>query len=259
VLYAVVIGIDEYEDNRIRNLDHARDDAEKFASRILQNIHPSDRKVVVLLDSAATREAIRIAIGEVLPRATREGDVVIVFFAGHGSPETSGALDETSRYLIAYDTNYESIYATGIDLEEDVTRWFKRVSAPKLMLFFIDACFSGRAGGRTFEGPRLKEIRAKNRSGAVRLNELKLGTGRAILAACDDDQVARETSKLGHGVFTHELLQALSVESADRTISVTELYDRVRERVSSRTAGRQQPVLSGRIVGARMPALPIDD
>jgi uncharacterized caspase-like protein len=257
VLHAVIIGIDKYKDPRIQRLYHARDDAEAFADRLASNIHPDDRSVKLLVDSGATVKAIRTEIGEHLPRrAEQPNDLIIVYFAGHGSPETKDDLPDCSRFLIAHDTDYDHIFATAIDLEQEIVRWFTRIHRPHVVLFFLDACFSGRAGGRTFEGPRLRAARPKTRAVQTRLKNLSLGAGRLILAACDDDQVAGESSSLRHGIFTFELLSILSEKSKERTIAVTRLYDCVRSRVLDRTQGMQEPVLNGRLVGAQMLRLP---
>ena len=260
MLYALAIGIDEYIDPSISNLNYACNDAKEFATLIERGIYAKDRQVNLLLNSEATVKNIRSAIGEMLPRvANSEEDVVILFFAGHGSPETELSVDETSRYLVAHDTEYDRVYSTGIDMDREVTRWFQRIAAPKLLVFFVDACFSGRAGGRTFEGPTLKKKRSKYRSGPLRLRKLKLGEGRAILTACDDNQLATETARLRHGVFTHGLLTELSsFDAAETSVGLGELYESVRRHVLTYTNGRQQPVLNGRVAGARLPRLKVN-
>lgn len=50
-------------------------------------IHPDERTMVTLLDSEATKRNVMVAIGETLPRVV-EDDAVLIYFAGHGSPES---------------------------------------------------------------------------------------------------------------------------------------------------------------------------
>ena len=91
----------------------------------------------------------------------------------------------------AHDTDYTNIYSTAVDMKRDLDRWFNRLREPKLILMFLDACFSGRAGGRTFEGPRSKDRRSTFRSlDPICLRGLDFGEGRLIIAACDDNQVS---------------------------------------------------------------------
>ena len=113
--------------------------------------------------------------------------------------------------------------------------------------------FSGRAGGRTFEGPRLNEWRSRLR-GPVPLQALELGAGRVIIAAADDTEVAREEVALRHGVFTHFVLRTLEEAGATgATIGVHELYQRVAASVRAHTHYRQHPVLNGRMTSAQLP------
>jgi uncharacterized caspase-like protein len=256
MLHAVLVGIDKYSDPSIGSLSYARADAEALGHLINEGIHPAERQVRLLLDNEATKRNIMVAVGEDLPRLASPDDIILIFFAGHGSPETGGSPDEVSRYLIAHDTEYDNIYATGIDMEREFPRWYQRVHDPKLVLLFIDACFSGRAGGRTFQGPRLSRARAEHRGRPLSLRTLDLGEGRLMLSACDDDQVARESREFQHGVFTHYLLRALSTPSVDEeTISVHALYVEVLKEVTAYSSGRQLPVFNGRDVGARFPRL----
>jgi len=191
-------------------------------------------------------------VGEDIARLAAHDDVILLFFAGHGSPETEGSPDRASRYLIAYDTEYDNVYATGLDLESELRRLLERLRA-KLVVFIIDACFSGRAGGRTFEGPRLREARSKFRT-IVALKKLDVGEGRLILAGADDEEVAREDDRLRHGVFTHFLIETFTEDSLTRElIGVGELYEAVAHKVQTYTSGQQNPVLNGR---SRLAALP---
>lgn len=257
MLRAVFVGIDTYIDDRIRDLSFARADAEAFGRLLGERIHPSERQLRFVMDSEATKRNIMVAIGEDLARTAERQDVILLYFACHGSPETESGPDQVSRYLVVHDTEYDNIYATGIDMELDLTRWYERIQEPKLVLLFIDACFSGRAGGRTFEGPNLRRRRtAFRRVEPISLQKLELGEGRIMLSACDDNQVAREDEKLGHGVFTHFVLEALTRPvSEPRTLTVTSLYEEVASAVKNYTHGRQIPILNGRSRFARLPRL----
>jgi len=140
-------------------------------------------------------------------------------------------------------------------MERELPRWFERIRRPRLIVMFVDACFSGGVGGRTFEGPILGRMRSKFR-GPLSLKTLDLGEGRLMMGACDDDQVAREEKRLGHGIFTHYLIAALrSSPPQSESVSVHSLYDQVVEAVRAHTNGRQVPILTGRSRAARLPGL----
>jgi uncharacterized caspase-like protein len=254
-LRAVIVGIDRYRDQRIRDLHYARSDAEAVAE-LIEQVHPAQRNVTLLLDEDATKRNVQIEIGERLARDAGEDDVVLLYFAGHGSPETSPSPDEVGRYLVLHDTEYENVYATGLSMERELPWLFERISRPPLLLMLIDACFSGRAGGRTFEGPRLRAARASARdSRMISLDDLELGEGRLMIGACDDDQVARERRTLGHGVFTHYLLKGPTTADGGFTVGVHRLYEEVAAAVADDTGGQQVPVINGRSARARLPYL----
>ncbi|WP_327000399.1 caspase family protein [Dactylosporangium sp. NBC_01737] len=251
----MVVGVDRYDDPRIKELSCARADAEAVAG-LIERIHPDERRVTMFLNEEATAKNVKVAIGETLPRTVEEGDVVLVYFAGHGTPETGGGPDDVSRYLIMHDTDYDNIYATGIDMERDLARWFERLKLPRLVLLIADACFSGRAGGRTFEGPALRRSRAGTRAAEpISLKALDLGEGRLMLSACTDTQVAREDRTLGHGIFTHYLLRGPSAAEGSATVGVHTLYEQLARSVRDHTSGRQTPVINGRSTFAQLPYL----
>lgn len=256
MLRGVVVGIDRYRDRSISSLRCACSDAKSVYQLFQKGINPKDLSLRLLLDADATKVSVMKAIGEDLSRMANEEDVVFLYFAGHGSPETEGSVDNVSRYLVAHDTEYRNIFATGIDLERDLPRWYARLRC-RLVLLIIDACFSGRAGGRTFEGPVLHDIRTKWR-GPIQLKDFDLGEGRLMLAACGDNEVAREDDDLGHGIFTYHLLQVLTRPDTSSTIGIHSLYEEVAESVRGHTGGRQTPVITGRSVYARLPRLVSD-
>jgi uncharacterized caspase-like protein len=257
VLHAVVVGINAYRDSDIRNLTCARADAEAVAV-LLERVHPAERRVRLILDEEATREALMVAIGEDLPRVVNEDDVVLLYFAGHGAPETESAPDRISRYLVTHDTRHSNVFATGLDMERDLPRLFERLSSPRLVLLVIDACFSGLAGGRTFEGPRLRQLRGQYRDlDPISLKDMDLGEGRLMIGACGDTELAREDPAVGHGVLTHYLLKGpTGLPGGDhRTVSVHALYESIAHDVRDHTRGRQTPVINGRATIPRIPFL----
>ncbi|HWO25636.1 MAG TPA: caspase family protein [Kofleriaceae bacterium] len=251
----MIIGIDQYADSSIRNLSCAGRDARTIASLLRDRIAPDERHVTLLLDEQATRANIMNAIGEDLARASGPADTAIIYFAGHGSPERAAPRDEDLPYLVAHDTDYERIYATGIDMAHDVKRWLQRLRV-ELAVVFLDACFSGAAGGRTFAGPVRLANQGRFRDEPISIKDLDLGAGRVIIAAANDDEVAIEFESLGHGVFTYHLLEALRQSPAGSPkIGVAALYEYVADAVHQATGTRQRPVFNGTNIRGALPLL----
>lgn len=207
-LHGVFVGMNQYQDRRISTLKYARADAENFYTTIRESLSASNLNLQLLTDTQATRHKILTSIGKRLPRVAARNDLVLLYFAGHGSPEASGSGDTVSRYLITHDTEHARIFATGLDGERDLTRLIERIPST-LIIVFLDTRFSGRAGGRTFEGPLLRQSRSGWRE-SREMSTLTLGEGRVILAACNDTEVACEHASLGQGIFTYYVLQALT-------------------------------------------------
>jgi len=249
MLHAVVVGIDRYRDPFIPALSCAANDARALARLLEDRIIPRERKVRLLLDEDATRRNIMVAIDEELHREVEDDDIVMLYFACHGSPERRGAKDRQSRYLIPHDAEYGRIHTTGIDMEVDVAGWLRRLSDARLVALFLDACFSGAAGGRSFMGPVLKANPHLplylGDPGPISITKLDFGRGRAVLCAADDHQLAREDPAVGHGIFTHHLLESLTrPRGAEGTVSLVDLYNEVERSVRKATTDAQEPILS---------------
>jgi uncharacterized caspase-like protein len=254
-LHALVVGIDHYADPSIGDLAFAKRDAVALTDLLRSSNHHRSTQVHALLDEQATREAIIGLLGTKLPMTVSEDDVVLFFFAGHGMPELTSGVDELSRYLVCHDTQRSALLATSIDIGADFPRLMRRLRA-KVVIFVIDACFSGYSGGRGIVGPRFAEYRQANRP-AVHLADLPLGEGMVTIAAANDDEVAWETAELGHGVFSYFFLRELARREAG-TVGVATLYDSVYRHVREFSKGRQNPVLRGRVAGAAFPLLGVN-
>jgi hypothetical protein len=154
---------------------------------------------------------------------------------------------------VVHDTEYEHIFTTAIEMEQEMVQMcFNRV-ASRLVLLIADTCFSGMLGGKTFKGPAIKSSPLRP---AVSLNKLDLGEGRLVLAASKDEQVARESADFHHGIFTHFLIQTLTHPVEDQqTISVPVLATTVARKVYAYTARQQTPTLHGSAALADLPYL----
>ena len=112
VRWAVIIGISNYRDSRIPSLRYAAADAKAFYAWAISpdggRYAPANIKL--LLDEDATVGNIRDALYIWLKQALAE-DVVTIYFACHGSPESPDS--QKNLYLLPYDTDYQRIASTG--------------------------------------------------------------------------------------------------------------------------------------------------
>lgn len=242
-LYGMFVGINTYQDTDITRLHFACADAVRFDALLQNALGSTEYRSILLLDAEATRSNILDAIGnDIASQATAE-DIVLLHFSGHGSPEIGQKerIHQTHQYLIPYDAKYDNIYGTAIDMEEGLRSLLSRLRA-KTILTVVDTCFSGRAGGRTFEGPYRQQARAGMRGSAPTLRKLDYGKGCAVLTACSEREVAHEDASLGHGILSYALFESLTdPTNQQRTIGLGTLADQVASRVWELSKRKQHP------------------
>ena len=71
------------------------------------------KNVMLLVDQDATSENMKKALFHWLKQAIAE-DMVVIYFAGHGSPESPDAPE--NLFLLPYDTNYSSIVTSAFPM-----------------------------------------------------------------------------------------------------------------------------------------------
>lgn len=102
--YALVVGIDDYEDKALLDLRCAVKDATEVAKVLREDY--GFRKVILLLNEQATDEAVWKAFGSLKEEVT-ERDSVLIYYAGHGVCEgglgywipVNGERSSDARYL----------------------------------------------------------------------------------------------------------------------------------------------------------------
>lgn len=235
-IQAVFIGINKHQDQSILELSGATRDATALWALFTDTIDVLVGRL--LLNEKATHKSVRAAIFGTLSSATNE-DIVILSFAGHGSPGGS---------LIMYDTDATNLRGTAITMTELAVA-FKETKA-RAVLFILDCCFSGQAPARVFE------INATPRNPFAFSGIY--GEGRILLAACAANEVAWEQPGTGHGLLTHAVIHALQGEAGTQ-IQFPDIAGeivRITRFEGQRIGVTQTPVFLGSIQGGlSFPAL----
>ena len=241
--WAVVIGIDQYRDPAVSSLRYATADAEAVFRFLTTRGGVKPGNARLLLNNQATQRAIREALGDFLRQKALKDDEVIIYYAGHGTTEPDQSAEGAiAKYLVPWDADPGKLFSSAIPMEE-IDRVFGRVAARKVLLI-QDTCFSGGAGGRTFLAKGLA-VRSTNLTDRF-LQDLSQKEGRMILTASDVNQVSQEDPALGHGIFTHFLLEALGGAAdldGDGAITVREVHLYLQRKVHERSNGAQTPQL----------------
>ena len=253
--WAVVIGTGQYESTEIPQLRYSVPDAEAVAEILIESAGFKKEHVLLLTDKTSkppTLRNIKWALGTFLARSAGKEDTVLIFFAGHGAPEVDPRGiegDGLAKYLVPIDADPEDLFSTALPMD-DIYTIFARIESERVVVF-LDTCYSGAAGGRTFA--------SKKRRGAavddLFLERLTRSKGRVIITASQPNEVSLELTELGHGLFTYYLVQGLKGAAdlnRDGIVSLQELYEYLEQQVSRKSravGGNQHPVMKGEVEG----------
>lgn len=229
----LAVGVDEYDDEEIFDLNFAKSDA----SRLLESVSRLSGKSVELVsskllsDSDASPQAV-LAAAEELVASSRPGEQLVFFFAGHGTPGEDGRY-----YLATSNTDLSDI--SGTALAWDKLSAVLRKSEAR-MTVFIDSCHSGSAGTDFF---------ASNNDAVSGILK-DLPSGLTVFAASKGREESLEDPAVGGGYFTAAVADVIAGNRGEYdlnqngVIEVSELYVGVKRQVTGQTAGRQTPWLA---------------
>jgi hypothetical protein len=252
--WAVIIGVGRYENPKIPTLRYAVADAEAMYKVLTASGFKKDH-VLLLTDTAERKPTLRnikYALGTFLARSAGKDDTVIVYFAGHGAPEVDPRgveKDGLAKYLIPSDADPDDLFSTALPMD-DLQTIFDRIEAERVVAF-LDSCYSGAAGGRTFAAKKTRAVNVDD----LFLERLTRSKGRVIITAARPSEVSIELADLGHGVFTYYLTEGLKGAgdlNKDGIVSLQELYEYVQQQVvqkSRAVGGNQHPLLKGEMEG----------
>ncbi len=253
--FAVLIGIGDYQDPSISDLNYAAADVKSVYSLLTDPSRGGFPKenVQLILDRKATRRSIVKAIGDWLFRKAGPDDEVFVYYAGHGAVEkdrTGTEPDGLGKYLVPADADPKTLFVTGISNGE-LARMFQALKTKRLV-FFLDSCYSA---GTTGLGRALTATGFRAGSLSSDLYGNLAGSGQAIVAAAKPNQVALELPEFSHGLFTKFVLDGLQGRAdanGDGLVTLLELYPYLSKevpRVARQKGAIQEPVLRSSISG----------
>ena len=254
--WAVVIGVGRYESPDVPPLTYAVADAEAMYRVLTGPGGFAKDRVLLLTDKTEKKPTLRNvkwALGTFLARSAGKDDVVLIYFAGHGAPEVDQRgleRDGLAKYLVPADADPDDLFSSALPMD-DIQTIFSRIEAERVVTF-IDACYSGAAGGRTFAS---KKTRATNLDDLF-LERLTRAKGRAIVTASRPSEVSLELPELGHGLFTYYLARGLEGAgdlNRDGIVTLQELYEYVEQQVSRKAravGGKQNPAMKGELEGS---------
>jgi tetratricopeptide (TPR) repeat protein len=227
--YALIIGIAQYQNLPAEaQLRYSERDAEAIYSILIspeggnfraENVHR-------LVGPRATLASVKKEIEQWLPSVAKDGDRVLIYFAGHGF------VYQGAGYLAPYDFNSNNIAGTGYPMD-DLGRVFGSVIKGKWKVLLTDSCHSGAITPA---------------EDAAYLNKRLLDLSKSLfsLTASRDRERSFESPDWGggHGIFTYYVvkgLEGMADENGDGVVTADELAEYVRRNVREASGGQQNP------------------
>ncbi|HEY7039054.1 MAG TPA: caspase family protein [Methylomirabilota bacterium] len=253
--WAVVIGVGGYENPAVPKLRYPVADADAIYQTLLASGGFKKENMLLLTDKTERKPTLRNikwALGTFLARSAHKDDLVVIYFAGHGASEVDQRgmeRDGLSKYLVPIDADPDDLYSSAMPMDE-MQNVLQRIEAERVTVF-LDACYSGAAGGRTFASTKTRGVNVDD----IFLDRLTRSKGRAIVTASRPSEVSIELADLGHGVFTYYLvrgLQGYADLNRDGIVSLQEIYEYLAQEVSKKSravGGNQHPMLKGELEG----------
>lgn len=257
---ALLVGINDYTASRLApipgatkperdwpNLSGAVNDVAVMREMLLLRRDFEPRDIVVLTNQSATRTAILRALHEHLVVPAAKDDVILFYFAGHGSQVFNSRSDEPDR-MDESRVPADSRRGARDIRDKELRILFNRIldRGARLTVIF-DSCHSASGARGLTSGTRTRGIAPDPRdvhdgSDAVPKPEAR---GALVLSAAEDFTDAHERRAedgLIHGAFTWTLVNALRHANSDEPAEETFLRARARLRASTPV---QEPVMAG--------------
>lgn len=227
-IFAVIVGVSDYQDKNMPQLSYADDDARHFYDylKTVYSARFDTSHIHLLCNSEARNAKVWELLSNVLAEKLQQGDKVFFYFSGHGAADNA-----EDFYLLTHETQYvndPSLYTpfTAFGIAGFAPKIKAIIDKDVNFYLIIDACRVGQArqsGTINYYRDPLKEIPS-----AIQL------------FACQSNQQAKEGSAFGggRGVFSYCLVNGLSGQ-ADRDgngdITLRELRQFVENCVTDKT------------------------
>jgi len=260
-LYMLAVGVSDFADGDISDLEYCDDDAtamaEFFASQ--EGGLFAKTEIRLLTNEDATESAIQEGL-DWLEKSATQKDFVVLFLASHGLNDEKGKF-----YMIPNDCDPENLRSSAVAWED-----FGHIlgNLPSRVLMFLDTCHSGRLGANLFSMVNKGKTRsigglksAFDNSEAIReLTSDEVGV--VIMAASTGNEASLENPEWGHGAFTTGVLAGLKGEAdlnGDGIVHLIELDFFVAEKVKELTEGAQHPTTVKPSTISRLPVSAVVD
>jgi hypothetical protein len=266
---ALLVGINQYPNLEPRyQLSGCVNDGSLMADILRNHFGFPEANLTVLTDAEATRDGILNAL-DTLVTETYAGDIIAIYYSGHGSQRTDlegdepDGLDET---IVPYDSGRHDHPNRDITDDEIYLRLLGLAEKTPHVTLIFDCCHSGTITRDAFGAKERwiePDLRPAEALGAAKMDLgslkaanretgpsgwLPLGKRYVLIAGCRDDESAfeyplhRAGETLTHGALTYFLGEELVKAVPESTYR--DIFERVSARVSA-VYPRQHPQMEG--------------
>ncbi len=235
VIRAVIVGISNYQNAKITDLEFADKDAKAYASYLLSKDGPAldSANVTLLLNEKATSGQFVSALYSLMEES-KEGDLAIIYFSGHGDVE-SKTLNQPG-FLLCWDAPsrvYMGGGTFGLSYFQEIISTMSAGSKAKVLVI-TDACRSGTLAGSSIGGTQ-----------ATASNLAKQYANEVKIMSCQADEFSLEGKAWGggRGVFSYYLLagiQGLADRNNDEIVTLAEIERYLGDKVPAAAAPHSQ-------------------
>ena len=240
---AVVVGISDYQNDNITDLQYAHKDAQIFADYLKDpnGLNLQEENITLLLNEEATSGQFVSALYGML-EDSKEGDLNIIYFSGHGDVESTTI--NQPGFLLCWDAPsrvYMSGGTFGLAYLQEIISTLSLQTKSKVVMI-SDACRAGKLAGTKIGG-----------SQATAANLSKKYANEVKILSCQPDEFALEGESWGggRGVFSFYLMagiRGLADRNEDGEVTLSEIGRYLEDNVSESVAPHSQIPM---IVGSR--------
>ncbi len=232
---AVVVGISDYQDPAIPDLQFAHRDAEAFAEWLKSPAggSVSEDNITLLINKKATLGKVAMEIWNLLDKCAA-GDQAVIYFSGHGDVETK--IMAQPGYWLCWDAPPYAYMSGGCFNVRDLQDIINTLSQTNnvRVLVISDACHAGKLAGSEAGGTQITAA-----------NFARHCTNEVKILSCQPNEFSVEGTQWGEGrgVFSYHLTDALyglADRNGDALLNLLEVENYLEDRVPAETAPHPQ-------------------
>ncbi|MFQ5456704.1 MAG: caspase domain-containing protein, partial [Nitrospirota bacterium] len=246
--YALLIGINNYQDPRFTPLHYAESDVERLKAVLEDKKIGNFNEVITLKGREATRNNILINL-EIIGGKARKEDIVLIYFSQHGSLEEDKVTGKFQQYLVSYDTRFDSLKTSGLALAK-LFEVFNNFKSEKQAMV-LTACYSGT--GKSILSERIIRELQKRKSGYSFPPIEEISTASVVISSSEWDKPSLEDHELKGDIYTYFFIEALKSKETDtnrdNAITITEAHAMAHKKTYLYSRGQQTPTIHYTIEG----------